>query len=178
MARLASGRISGFTVIEITVAIFILSILFVGIFLSYRPLMAKAEAAACMSKMRGIHGALASYIRDRGQWPQPPEGLWQQASEDAFEDWWITEMEPFGLEPRDWQCPTGARFLRSKDQDRPRMHYSPTPFDAKPFTPFRWATQPWLIEIGNMHGRGAHILFPDGSFKVMSDFMPATQNSQ
>jgi prepilin-type processing-associated H-X9-DG protein len=29
--------------------------------------------------------------------------------------------------------------------------------------------QPWLIEIGNMHGHGANICFPDGSIRTMND---------
>ena len=33
------------------------------------------------------------------------------------------------------------------------------------------STQPWLIEIGNMHGRGAQACFPDGSIRSMDQLV-------
>jgi prepilin-type N-terminal cleavage/methylation domain-containing protein len=163
---------SGLTLIELLAATAIVGLLALAAILSYRPLIAKADSARCMANMRSLQVSLASYIQDKGQWPQPPEGLWEAEDEGPYEDWWIENLTPYGGEPRVWQCPTIARLVAKTSPDgRPRMHYAPTPFDEKPFTPFRWATQPWLIEIGNMHGRGAHIIFPDGSIRVMDDIV-------
>jgi prepilin-type N-terminal cleavage/methylation domain-containing protein len=161
----------GFTLMEILVALGVLAVLVIVSLVAYKPLLARADAGRCMANMRGLHVVLSAYIQDRAQWPQEPRDLWEGDNEAAVEDWWIEELKPYGAEERVWQCPTLARQQRSA-ADAQRMHYAPTRFDARPFTPFRWAKQPWLIEIGNMHGRGAHILFPDGSIRVMSDFVP------
>ncbi len=67
----------------------------------------------------------------------------------------MKELEPYGTTDRVWQCNTIMRKVVSKTKDkRPRMHYVLTMFDDKPLTPYKWSTQPWLVEIGNMHGVG------------------------
>lgn len=126
-----------------------------------------------MSNMRSLHVSLSAYIQDHAQWPQEPEELWESPNEDASEDWWIETLTPYGGDESVWQCPTIARQIRAQSEDgRPRAHYAPTSFDEGTLTPYRWSTQPWLVEIGNIHGRGAHLLFPDGSIRVMSEFTP------
>ena len=133
-------------------------------------LFARFESVACMGNMRNLISPLAAYVQDRGQWPQESETAKQ--SDASHEDWWIEELKPYDLSPKNWQCPTMRRLASSKSEDgRPRLHYTPTLFDAKPGTPFLWATQPWFIEIGNMHGNGAFICFPDGSIKTINDFL-------
>jgi hypothetical protein len=132
--------------------------------------IAKAEAVGCMNNMRNLLPAHSFYVTDRGQWPQEPAGNW--GSDDAHEDWWISELMPYGLTEKSWRCPTIWRVVSSKDPDhRPRMHYSPTLFSPGANTPYMWNTQPWFIEIGNMHGTGAFICFPDGSIKTINDFL-------
>jgi len=123
--------------------------------------------------MRSLHTSLAVYIQDRGHWPQEPEGLWDASgNNDAFEDWWVNELLPYGATEANWQCKTIMRTVVNKTKNkRPRIHYTPTMFDEKPFTPYRWSTQPWLIEIGNMHGRGAQACFPDGSIRGMDQLI-------
>ncbi len=49
--------------------------------------------------------------------------------------------------------------------DRPKVHYTPTMFNATPGIATRWATQPWLIERSSVHAQGALICFPDGAIK-------------
>ena len=63
----------------------------------------------------------------------------------------------------EWRC----ACLRP--DGRPLLHYTPAMFDESPYTPYRWPNQPWLSEIGNMHGRGALMCFPDGSIRAMDD---------
>lgn len=62
-------------------------------------------------------------------------------------------------------------MAKSKDR-RPRIHYTPTMFDDKQGTPYKWPKQPWLIEIGDMHGNGALAGFPDGSTRAINDILP------
>jgi hypothetical protein len=133
-------------------------------------LLERFESAACMNNMRNLIPPLSAYVQERGHWPQETPAA--RENDDAHEDFWIAELEPFGLVEKNWQCPTLRRKVTSKSKDgRPRLHYSPTLFDNKSGTPFRWATQPWFIEIGNMHGKGAFICFPDGSIKTLDDFL-------
>lgn len=124
-----------------------------------------------MNNMRNLLPAFNAYIQDNGHWPQEPVEIWNANDDAAHEDWWIAEMKPYGLEEKNWQCPTIRKQVCSKDPNaRPRLHYSPTMFDADALTPYKWSTQPWFVEIGNMHGRGAYICFPDGSIKTINDF--------
>jgi hypothetical protein len=44
----------------------------------------------------------------------------------------------------------------------------PTEFDDNAFTPYSWSTQPWLIEVGDFHGDGNYIMYPDGSITTLN----------
>lgn len=159
----------GFTLIELIAVIGIIAIL-AGLFLYVNnALPMQAEGPRCMANMRSIQVALNAYVADKGHWPQEPvEEL--KDDENAYEDWWLKELEPYGATPEAWMCPSIKRLVTNKSKEgRPKIHFTPTMFDANPATPFRWSTQPWLIEIGNMHGHGAHICYPDGSIRAMDD---------
>lgn len=159
----------GITFIEILAALLIISALAVLFLAVNNGLPMQAEGPRCMANMRSIQVALAAYIQDKGHWPQEPVDELGD-SETAYEDWWIEEMKPYGIDPEVWMCPSIKRLVTMKSKDgRPKIHYTPTMFDASPSTPYKWSTQPWLIEIGNMHGHGANICFPDGSIRSMDD---------
>jgi len=161
----------GFTLLEVTVTVAIIAILAALIFTGGKGYFERAESVVCMNNMRNLIPALGAYVQDKGQWPQEPAAISNASDDEAHEDWWITELVPYGLTEKSWQCPTIRRLVSSKSPDgRPRLHYSPTMFDANPQTPYKWAKQPWFVEIGNMHGRGAYICFPDGSIKTINDF--------
>lgn len=173
--RFCQGHCEGslrraFTIIELLVAIVIIVILAAIIFKGVPFLRDRAEGVKCGQNMKSLQTSLATYLQDNGHWPQEPKELWMANDSNAYEDWWIQEMKPYGATDKVWQCPTIVRRITSKREDgRPKMHYTPTMFDANPFTPYKWSTQPWLIEIGNMHGAGALVCFPDGSIKSMTD---------
>ncbi len=157
---------------EFLVAVGIVAILVAVVFRVGGAAIAKSEATRCASNLRSLHTSLSSYIQDKGHWPQEPEALWEANDNDRLEDWWMKELEPYGATEAVWQCRTILRTVTNRNKDRrPRMHYSPTKFDANPMTPYKWSTQPWLIEIGNMHGVGALICFPDGSVRNMNDVL-------
>ncbi len=163
-----------FTLNELLVCIGILSILIGLGFFGWSRLLASSATVRCMGNMRSLQVSLASYVQEKGHWPQVPPELDVSSSKDdaKYEDWWVNELAPFGATPAVWQCPIIKQQISNKDSDgRPKIHYTPTPFDARPATPYRWSTQPWLVEIGNVHGRGALICFPDGSIKSMSDML-------
>lgn len=127
-----------------------------------------------MANMHSLQTSLVAYINDKAHWPQEPQDLWESEHDEAWEDWWIAELEPYDAPQEVWRCPSIFRVLQKKDpQARPRIHYLPSKFDHLALSPYRWSTQPWLVEIGDLHNGGGHILFPDGSIRKMSDFLPA-----
>ena len=164
-----SARCRGITFIEILAVVAILGILATLFIAVIESLPLRAEGPACMAHMRSLQVSLAAYLQDQGHWPQEPV---DQLADDpnAYEDWWLKEMEPYGATAEVWMCPSIKRLVTRKNKDgRPKIHYTPTMFDAIPSTPYKWSTQPWLIEIGNMHGHGANICYPDGSIRTMDE---------
>jgi type II secretory pathway pseudopilin PulG len=161
--------ISGITLVEILAVIAIISILTSLFFVVSDRLPMRGEAGKCMAHMRSLQVSLAAYVHDKGYWPQEPtEQLGD--NENAYEDWWIAELKSYGADESTWMCPTIKRLVTNKSKNgRPKVHYTPTMFDNSPGAPYRWSTQPWLIEIGNMHGQGALICYPDGSVKPMDE---------
>jgi len=160
--------------IELMIVIGIMAVLTTLIFVGWSMIIAKSEKVQCMGNLRSLQTSLNSYIQDVGHWPQIPEELDAPGSgnDNAYEDWWLEELKNYGGTPEVWQCPTIKRMVISKSPDgRPKLSYTPTPFDALAFTPYKWSTQPWLVEIGNIHGGGALICFPDGSIKTMNDIL-------
>jgi type II secretory pathway pseudopilin PulG len=165
----------GISLVEILVCVGILAILGTIAAKAWNRAVAASATAKCMENMRSLQVSLATYIQDKGHWPQvPPEiDVSSSNNDSAYEDWWLEELKDYGGTPEVWQCPIIKRVTSSKHPDgRPKIHYTPTPFDAKPMTPYRWSTQPWLVEIGNMHGRGALLIFPDGSIRTINDIAP------
>ena len=123
----------------------------------------RADVVRCMGNLRGLHIALEADLTDAGHWPQCPYDL----GADGYDDWWIKELSKYKVVEANWTCPTIQREMHASKQDYAnglaKIHYIPTPFDDNPFTPRRWSTQPWLIEIADVHGEGNLMVFPDGA---------------
>jgi prepilin-type N-terminal cleavage/methylation domain-containing protein len=156
---------SAFSLLELIAAISILLILAAltnSVWQSFAPKIARAK---CLSNMRSLHVSLSSYVTDVGHWPQIPPAV-DDAGNEAYEAWWMAELEPFGATDAVWLCPV-LKSKRVKDADgyELKMHYVPADFDANPISPRRWPNMPWLIERGNNHGRGSLVAFPDGSIR-------------
>lgn len=155
---------SGFTLLEVIVALSIVGILAALAIGNYERIVASAQQAACASNMRSIHHGLGLYLQDnKDVWPQGPDIM----QEKAWEQFWLQALEPLGVAPRTWQCPTIRGMLRSRDNEATKVHYVPTGFDPTPGIARRWPTQPWLIERADAHGQGPLICFPDGSIRPM-----------
>ncbi len=163
-----------FSLIELSVAIGIIAILATIVLVAWPKIIAASESARCMNNMRSLQTSLNSYVQDVGHWPQVPEEVESSSSENdfAYEDWWLDELKNYGGTVEVWSCPTIRRLVSSKNpKGRPKTSYTPTPFDRNPYTPYKWSTQPWLVEIGNMHGRGALLCFPDGSVHTINEVL-------
>ena len=164
-----SGVRRAFTLIEVLAVVCIIAVLAALGLAAWQPVIARAEGARCLSHMRSLHTSLAAYVQDVGHWPQEPES----DSADIIDAvWWINEMKPYGTTEEVWLCPTIKRAqLSIPEANRWKIHYSPAMFGPLPSDPFKFSTQPWLVEISGMHGHGPNICFPDGSIRPLDDLM-------
>ena len=134
----------GFTLIELLAVISIVAILAALGVAGWGPMIARAEGVKCLSHMRSLHASLAAYVQDAGHWPQEPET--DTAEIDA--DWWINELKPYGATGEVWLCPTIKRAQQPMpEKDRWRIHYNPGMFGPNPSDPYKFSTQPWLVEV-------------------------------
>jgi len=161
--------IIGFTLIELTVVCAIIAIFGVTAWGAYRANLNRFEAVPCMANLRNLHVALSAYLQDEGNWPQLPEGI--DLGSYAEHDFWVAELEPYGMTQKSWICPTLKRTARERkiSLNGPKIHYLPSIFDEFAFTPHRWTEMPWAMEVGNNHGRGILMLFSDGSIRPYSE---------
>lgn len=126
----------------------------------------RAEKVKCISHMRTLHSSFVAYVGDKGSWPQLPVENGDNWDESDFYQFWIESLEPYGAAADTWLCPSDKVYLELKQSEIEKGRffgtYVPTNFDVGAGTPFRW-NQPWLLERGDFHGKGAHMLMPDGS---------------
>jgi len=156
-------RVSGLSLLELLVAV-ALGVLLISLAIPLSSLfLDRAKKARCISNMRVLHSALAAHVTDKGHWPQMEKDRFNFTEEEFFE-FWVKATDPYGMSQEAWLCPMDrALSVRAgKMEDRFYGSYNVTRFDESPATPFRW-NQPWAMERGNFHGRGVHILMPDGS---------------
>jgi type II secretory pathway pseudopilin PulG len=165
---------SAFTLLETVAVMLVVSILVVLMVPNLRDYMRRAGEVRCSANMRSINIGLRGYLQDhQSVWPQGPSLV----QEKLWEKFWLATLQPYGITPRDWLCPTiDSAFAASGTPrgQRPQIHYIPTMFTAEPDIANRWATQPWLIERSDAHGQGPLICFPDGSIKSASRVVAET----
>lgn len=154
---------AGATLLELLLVIAILALLGGLVVTVSSSFKKRAKKVKCISHMRTLHTSFVGHLTDKGHWPQMDERE-ENWNESKFFKFWITSLEPYGAAADTWLCPSDELFLefRETNKDSYFGSYAPTPFDEAPGTPFRW-NQPWLIERGDFHGKGSHILMPDGS---------------
>jgi type II secretory pathway pseudopilin PulG len=161
---------AGFTLLELLAAIVIIIILAVLLVGVVSRLPGAADRVRCTQNLRSLYIGLNSYTEEKGHWPsQPPFSRDQQAT---YENWWISELKPYGITESVWQCPGILRLGKIQNSGTsPKVHYSPTMFDSKPGTNKKWPNMPWLIEIASVHGHGPLLILPDGSVHDYDTFL-------
>lgn len=135
----------------------------------------RVEKARCMGNLRNLYTAANIYVQENGHWPQIDTHL-LSTDKKSYAKAWISTLQPMGISPGSWICPTIQQHNNNPDYLRPelvRIDYIPMPFDNKQITPFRWPTQPWFVENGSMHGNGNLIIFTDGSIRELNDVRTA-----
>ena len=151
---------SGFTLIELMVAVAIIAVLIAISIVIGQGLRKKAERIACGENMKSLHTALHAYLMDHKHWPQV-----KAVSDDEEDYWqaWADTLKDYDLPDEVWMCPTHKRI--TKDEYLRYSSYHPMPFDRKSqFTPYKWK-MPWVVEIGDNHGKGPLLIMHDGSIQ-------------
>jgi prepilin-type N-terminal cleavage/methylation domain-containing protein len=160
----------GFTLLELVIVLFVIAIVAALLIESYKSFEARAQRTQCSSNLRNLFVALDADTRDQGHWPQCP----YEIGNPQFDLWWLKELSHYNLSRANWECPTFQRLQErgeAEKKDEKTIDYVPTPFDDQPRTPYKWATQPWAVEVGDFHGDGNLVLFPDGSIKGFNQFL-------
>lgn len=169
----------GFTLLELLTVMVIIGILAVMLVQASGGLLQRADRATCAGNLRGLYVAASAYIQDQGQWPQIPTDNIQNA---GYAKSWYAAFKKYGISQKNWICPSIQRALRNPDYEKdPRVDYFPTPFDARPSTPYKWIRQPWFMERANVHGDGQLIIFTNAelmsaqqAMRVTGDIDPST----
>jgi len=163
--------------IELMAVLVIIAVLALLIIGTFEQIRRRSERAYCTQNLRNLYTGLASYTTQYGHWPQCPHKL----GSSEYDQWWMDELARVGINEKTWQCPTltrenQAQLVKQDHVDlskkkKKELQYMPTNFDEKPSTPYKWPTQPWLIEVYGGHGNGALMIFPDGSVAAFNEFL-------
>ncbi|MES2707252.1 MAG: prepilin-type N-terminal cleavage/methylation domain-containing protein [Verrucomicrobiota bacterium] len=169
----------GLTMPELLTVMAILAILAVVSFQAYSKFKAKAEMADAVTKMKGMYAALASYVNTKHDWPHEPE---TSSHEDLWE-WWMKEMEPWGLSQADWFSSAHLREVNrmrkeaggppvemsgvGKEEDLKIPSFFPANFEDYDDA-YQSRYQPWVTESGEFHGdAGILVVMPGGMVQSM-----------
>jgi type II secretory pathway pseudopilin PulG len=150
----------------------IIGILAVLLFPAADQMKGRAQRIQCIANLRNLHVAASLYVQQNNLWPQINVPANQNKTPEEMASLWIAALQPFGLDRRSWVCPTIQNMLHDPDYSTPetaRVDYMATSFDDKPTSPYRWPTQPWFVETGDVHGNGNLIIFTDGSVQALND---------
>jgi type II secretory pathway pseudopilin PulG len=145
-------------------ALVIIAILAVLVYGVVGHLRGRARRGQCMANLRALHTAAELHRQQHGSWPQIRRK--DYADPQAHANAWIDAFTAYGVQRSTWICPSVQELVDQKDYSKPenaRLDYVAMPFDDKPLTPHQWARQPWFIEVGDVHGSGNLMIFPDGS---------------
>ena len=159
------------TLLEIATVIVVIAILITMIVPVVRGVLGKAERANCATNLKNLYVGGASYLQDRGEWPQIPA---KDIRSPGYALMWIRAFEPYGFGRINWLCPSVQRQLKNPDykQDKnARIDYLATPFGPNPILPHKWPTQPWFVERGDVHGDGQLVIFANGQVKSLTEII-------
>lgn len=158
---------SGKSLLELLVVLVIIALLATLAFPMYGYFKAKASYAGCISNLKSLHGGFAAYLGEHQNiWPKVPDGLEREGDQgDDLAKFWYDALKEYGVTKKTWICPSDDHLknvLESNEQYE--TTYTITEFDEQPNRAYQWITQPWVIESGELHGKGAgpNVMYPDG----------------
>ncbi len=134
--------------------------------------------ANCMSNMKSLHVAAASYVTEHKTWPQIST---QNIHDPAFALAWANALNQYGIDRIGWVCPSIQQETGDPDLSQNssfRLDYLPTPFREGQFQPYRHDRHPWFSERGDVHGNGNLIIFADGSILALKEIFDGENAAQ
>ena len=159
------------TLLELMTVILVFTILLVLFFPVVDQVKRRLEKTRCIGNLRSLHVATNTYVQDHHSWPQIPVVNGGDPKDLATA--WIETLKPYGLTQINWVCPTTQKNLNAPDLNDPdnvRIDYTAFPYGHSPQDPYRYSTQPWFVEKGDVHGNGNLMIFPDGHSEELVDF--------
>ena len=128
---------------------------------------ARAAYAGCVHSLTSIHGGFSTYLGDhQAVWPQPPKELERQGVQgDMLAQFWYDALKDYGISKRTWICPADDDYRNINEADEHyQSTYTVTEFDEQPNRAYQWVAQPWVVESGELHGKGSgpNVMYPDG----------------
>jgi len=156
----------GVTIIEILLVVCLVAILMALSFPVLEKIKPFAERVYCTNNLKNLYFAFSGYATEG--WPQVPKSIKLGSKEE--QSWWLEKTEKeLGLNKNSWQCLTIRRqFSSAPENDRPLIHYLPTPFSKEPNRANKSAQMPWFVEIGNAHGQGNLLVRQNGTVEPSS----------
>lgn len=161
----------GFTIVELVISISLVGLLAVLLFPALEKMRTRAERIVCIGNLQSIYTALNLNLDEKRQWPQVPDGL---EDPELLGEFWGKTLEPYGIGPKVWSCPSLTRFYQDDPasfQVYQRIHYTPAEFDENPARPRQLMEQPWVMEIGSVHGGGNLYISADGQLRDVSEML-------
>ncbi|RBP43761.1 prepilin-type N-terminal cleavage/methylation domain-containing protein [Roseimicrobium gellanilyticum] len=167
----------GWTLIELLIVVTLVAVLATLAFPLFGYFRKKAQFVSCVSHLRVLHGGFMAHMMDNDMvWPQVPEDIFNSSDDERMWRWYFETLKPYGIGKPMWTCPAdvlSSEEVYSTESDFTGS-YIPTMFDERPNTAFLWGNQPWLIERGEMHGKGdgPNIVMPDGTVRQGPSLFP------
>jgi len=129
---------------------------------------AGAQKAACINNLKSLYVAANAYTQDQGHWPQVSTKLF---GTPAFAEGWYDALSRYQIARINWICPTIQGDLGNPDISKPgamRIDYIATPFGSDSRDAYKYPTQPWFVERGDVHGDGNMVIFTSGQILSLS----------
>ncbi len=169
------GPKGAFTLMELVTVIAIISILILLLTPAIGRVRALAQKSSCSHNLTSLYVAANLYTQEQGHWPQVDVKTY---GKPAFAKSWVDALSPYGIHEINWICPTIQTDLKNPDIHRPgqmRLDYIGTPFGPDPRAPYKFATQPWFVERGDVHGDGNLVIFANGNLQTLAEIRKNTQ---
>lgn len=170
-AAAVKKAVAAFTLLELITVVFIIAILAMLMLPGISAYRSRMDRVACTNNLKNLYVGANAYVQDKGHWPQINIRT-AQSDRIGYAKNWIAALEPYGPTAESWICPTVQRSMDAPDihdSKSIRVDYLATPFDTIQFTPYRWATQPWFVERGSVHGTGNLLIFSNGEVKSVNE---------
>ena len=163
---------------ELATVILIIAILIAMLVPGFSYMRARAERTKCVQNLKSLYVGAQLHMQEYGHWPQVDTA---DVTKPAYANGWVQALERYGIARENWVCPTIQRIVQNPDlhdAKNARVDYFGTPFTKEPQLPYRFPTQPWFTEKGDVHGDGQLMIFTNGDVKPLSDVLRDTKVQQ